>query len=69
MLTLYARYNNDELRALQGLCLDFCCYQYDKDSLYSEICVNCERRNVCKDLTSLARHCETLINSRKSAHC
>ena len=69
MLKLYARYNNDELRALQGLCLDFCCYQ--KDRLYSEIydCVNCETRHVCKDLTSLAHHCETLINSRKSAHC
>ena len=43
MLTLYARYNNDELRALQGFCLDFCCHQYDKDSLYSDICANCEK--------------------------
>ena len=68
MLTLYARYRDDELRALQGLCLDFCCYQYDKDALYYK-CANCERRHVCKDLTSLAHHCETLINSRKSVHC
>ena len=69
MLTLYARYNNDELRALQAHCLDFCVYQYDKDSPYSYLCADCEKRRVCKDLTSLAYHCETLINSRKSAHC
>ena len=69
MLTLYARYRNDELRELQAHCLDFCTYQYDKDFLYSNRCVNCERRRVCKDLTSLAYHCETLINSRKSTHC
>ena len=69
MLTLYARYRDDELRALQAHCLDFCVYQYDKDALYSNRCTDCEKRRVCKDLTSLAHHCETLINSRKSAHC
>ena len=69
MLTLYARYRNDELRSLQGHCLDFCIYQEDEDNPYSYICADCERRRVCKDLTNLAHHCETLINSRKSAHC
>ena len=69
MLTLYARYSNDELRALQERCRGFCFYQDDKDALYSNRCVNCEKRRVCKDLASLAHHCETLINSRKSAHC
>ena len=69
MLTLYARFSNDELRELKAHCLDFCAYQHDKDVLYSDICVNCEKYRVCKDLTSLAYHCETLINSRKSAHC
>lgn len=69
MLTLYARYRNDELRALQAHCLDFCVFQEDEDRAYSVTCVNCEKRRVCKDLTSLAHHCETLINSRKSAHC
>ena len=69
MLTLYARYRNDELRELQAHCFDFCVYQYDKDALYSDRCANCERRRVCKDLTNLAHHCETLINSRKSEHC
>ena len=64
MLTLYARYRNDELRELQAHCLDFCSYQYDKDALYSGKCANCEKRRVCKDLTNLARHCEILINSR-----
>lgn len=69
MLTLYARYRDDELRALQAHCLDFCPYQYDKGALYSDICANCEQRRVCKDLINLAHHCETHINSRKSAHC
>ena len=69
MLTLYARYSNDELRALQALCLDFCIYLEDEDRPYSVVCSNCERRRVCKDLINLAHHCETLINSRKSAHC
>lgn len=69
MLTLYARYRDDELSALQEYCLDFCIYQEDEDRAYPDICANCERRRVCKDLTSLAHHCETLINSRKSAHC
>lgn len=69
MLTLYARYRNDELRVLQSNCLDFCVYQYDKNALYSDRCANCERHRICKDLTSLAYHCETLINSRKSEHC
>ena len=69
MLTLYARYRDDELRALQAHCLDFCWYKYDNDDRYSYKCANCKTRHVCKDLTSLARHCETLINSRKSAHC
>ena len=69
MLTLYARYRNDELRKLQEHCLDFCIYQEDEDRPYSVVCTNCEKRRVCKDLTSLAYHCETLINSRKSEHC
>lgn len=69
MLTLYARYRNDELRALQEHCLDFCIYQEDEDRPYSVVCANCEKRRVCKDLTSLAYHCETLINSRKCRHC
>lgn len=69
MLTLYAQYSKYELRVLQALCLDFCYYQYAKDSIYSDRCANCERRRVCKGLTNLAHHCETLINSRKSAHC
>lgn len=69
MLTLYARYRDDELRALQSHCLDFCAYQYDKGDPYRYRRENCEKRRVCKDLTSLAYHCETLINYRKSAHC
>ena len=69
MLILYARYRDDELRALQAHCLDFCIYQKDEDNRYSDRCANCEKRRVCKDLTSLAYYCETLINSRKSAHC
>ena len=69
MLTLYARYRDDELRALQAYCLDFCVYQYDKDALYFGRCTNCKTRRVCKDLISLAHHCETKINTRKSAHC
>ena len=69
MLTLYARYRNDELRELQAHCLDFCIYQEDEDRPYAVVCANCEKRRVCKDLTSLAYYCETLINSRKSAHC
>lgn len=69
MLTLYARYRNDELRALQAHCLNFCFYQYDKNALYSDRCANCKKRRVCKDLINLACHCITLINSRKSAHC
>ena len=69
MLTLYARYRDDELRELQAHCLDFCAYQYDRKAISGEIWANCEKRRVCKDLTSLAYHCETLINSRKSAHC
>ena len=69
MLTLYARYRNEELRALQAHCLDFCVFQEDEDRHYCVTCVNCEKRRVCKDLTSLAYHCETIINSRKSEHC
>lgn len=69
MLTLYARYRNDELCELQAQCLDFCIYQEDEDNPYSYICANCEKRRVCKDFTNLACHCETLINSRKSVHC
>ena len=69
MLTLYARYRDDELRDLQAHCLDFCVFQEDRDRTYRATCANCEKRRVCKDLTSLAYHCETLINSRKSAHC
>lgn len=69
MLTLYARYRNDELRELQAHCLNFCIYQEEEYSHYSVICANCEKRRVCKDLTNLAYHCETLINSRKSTHC
>ena len=69
MLTLYARYRNDELRELQAHCLDFCIFQEDEDRTYCVTCANCEKRRVCKDLTSLAYHCETLINSRKSGHC
>ena len=69
MLTLYARYRDDELLALQEHCLYFCYYQYDKDALYSDRCTNCERRRVCKDLTRLAYHCEALLNARSSVHC
>lgn len=38
MLTLYARYRDDELRALQAHCLDFCAYQYDKGDPYRYRC-------------------------------
>ena len=69
MLTLYARYRDEELRALQAHCLNFCYYQYDKGALYFGRCANCEKRRICKDLTNLAHHCETLINSCKSVHC
>lgn len=70
MLTFYVQYSKYELRVLRELCLDFCIYQYEEDTPpYSDICADCERRRVCKDLTNLAHHCETLINSRKSAHC
>ena len=65
MLTLYARFTDEELRALQAHCLDYCYHQYN-----SKTCnLNCYTRRVCKDLTKLAAHCETLINRRKSEHC
>lgn len=69
MITLYAHYSDYELRSLLSHCLDFCFYQYGKDIPYSVRCSNCARRRVCKDLTSLANYCETLINFRKSEHC
>lgn len=69
MLTLYSRFN-DELRSLAAHCLDFCYTQYDMPEQYdSDKCAKCLSRRVCKDLTRLAEHCETLINRRKSAHC
>ena len=51
MLTLYARYRDDELRALQAHCLDFCPFQYDKYSLFSDKCANCENVACAKTLT------------------
>lgn len=70
MLTLYARYNEEELRALQVHCLDFCYCQYDVPEQYNSVkCAKCLTHRVCKDLFNLAAHCETLINRRKSTHC
>lgn len=50
MLTLYARYRNDELRELQAHCLDFCVHQYDKNALYSNRCANCKNVASAKTL-------------------
>lgn len=67
MLTLYARYSEDELRSLAAHCFDFCPYQYLGET--SPACHECPHYRVCQDLTKLGRHCETLINHRKSTHC
>lgn len=65
MLTLYARFNDDELREIAGHCRDFCYLRGDP----SVSCTECKLKRPCKDFANLADHCQTLINRRKSAHC